>query len=107
MSRIVKVEVLIAWPPTSKCQETVGIVEEVIRRHPDELRLVVFKRGIDTCTVDASIAMKCLIQKSSPVPAIVVNGVFFGSRVVPKLEELEARVQEVLLRKDEYQKTGS
>lgn len=47
MSRIIKLEVLIAWPPTSKCQETIRILEEVVRRHPDELRLLVFKRGID------------------------------------------------------------
>ena len=29
MSDIIKLEVLIAWPPTSKCQETIGILEEV------------------------------------------------------------------------------
>jgi hypothetical protein len=107
MSKIIKLEVLIAWPPTSKCQEAIRNLEELVRRHPDELRLLVFKRGIDTCSADASIVMKCLIQKSSPVPTCVVNGVFFGSRVVPKLEELEARVQDILVSTDEYQKTGS
>jgi hypothetical protein len=98
MSKIIKLEALIAWPPTSKCQETIGILEEVVRRHPDELRLVVFKRGMDAFPEEASAGMKCLIQKSSPVPACVVNGMFFSTSVVPKLEELEARVQEVFLR---------
>lgn len=51
--------------------------------------------------------MSCLIQKSSPVPACVVNGMFSCSRVVPKLEELEARVQEILLSTDAKEKTGS
>jgi hypothetical protein len=97
MSEIIKLEVLIAWPPTSKCEQTIGILEEVVRRHPDECRLLVFKRGIDLSPDNASNAMKCLIQKSSPVPAYVVGGVFFGSRFVPKLEELEARVQQILL----------
>jgi hypothetical protein len=41
MSKTIIVEALIASPPTSKCQETMGLLEETIRRHPDELRLVV------------------------------------------------------------------
>jgi hypothetical protein len=39
--------------------------------------------------------MKVLIQKGSPVPAVVVNGMMFSSCKVPNPEELEARVQEV------------
>jgi len=113
MSKIIKVEALIASPPTSKCQEMIGILEEVVRRHPDELRLVVFKRGVDfvpeelqlevsKCGEDftpkeASLQMRILIQKASAVPSCIVDGVLFSSFVVPNLEELEARVQEVLL----------
>lgn len=104
MSEIIKVEALIAWPPTSKCQETIGILEEVVRRHPDELRLLVFKRGIDLYPEEASQGMKALMQKNCSIPACAVNGVLFSSRVVPKLEDLEARVQQVFRA---YQKTSS
>ncbi len=97
MSNIIKLEAWIGSPPTSKCQETIGILEEVVHRHPDEARLVVYKRGVDVSPDDASMGMKTLIQKGSPVPTVVVNGMFLSSSVVPKLEELEARVQEVLL----------
>ena len=113
MSKIIKVEALIATPPTSKCEETIGILEEIVRRHPDELRLVVFKRGVDfvpdelrqeasECGEDitppeASIQMRTLIQKGRGVPSCVVDGVLFSSFEVPNLEQLEARVQEVLL----------
>ena len=112
MDKIIKVEALIATPPTSKCQETIGILEELVRRHPDELRLVVFKRGIDfvpeemrqeaskygedSTPKEVSLQMRILIQKGSAVPSCVVDNVLFSSFVVPDLEELEARVQEVL-----------
>jgi len=113
MNKVIKVEALIATPPTSKCQETIGILEELVRRHPDELRLVVFKRGIDfvpeemrleaskggeaSSPQQASLQMRILIQKGSAVPSCVVDNVLFSSFIVPNLEELEARVQEVLI----------
>lgn len=100
MSKSIKLEALIAWPPTSKCQETIAILEEVVRRHPDGLQLVVYKRGVDLYPDDASAGMKNLMQKGCQVPACVVNGVLFSAKEVPKLDELEARVQEV------FQRTG-
>lgn len=107
MSKIIKVEALIASPPTSKCQETINTLEELIRRHPDECRLTVFTRGVDFIPDEASAGMKCLIQKSSPVPTVVVNGMFFSSRSVPNMEELEARVQQVLESNEAEHKTDS
>jgi hypothetical protein len=112
MSKIIKVEALIATPPTSRCQETIEVLEKLVRRHPDELRLVVFRRGIDFVPDEmrlelqgggedytpkqASLQMRVIAQKGSAVPTIVVDGVLFSSFEVPNLEELEARVQEVL-----------
>lgn len=104
MNKIFKVEALIASPPTSKCQETIGVLEELVRRHPDELQLLVFKRGIDLFPDEATEGMKCMMQKNASVPACAVNGMFFSSRVVPKLEELEARVQDIFRT---YKMTGS
>lgn len=112
MVKTIVVEVLIATPPTSKCQETVAILEELVRNHPDEVRLVVFKRGvdfmpdelrletadggIDSAPKQASLQMRQLIFKGSAVPSCVINGVIFSSFEVPNLEKLEARMQEVL-----------
>jgi hypothetical protein len=99
MSVNLAVEALIASPPTSKCEETMQILEELIRRHPDELHLVVYKRGIDIWPSDASNGMKLLMQKGSPVPAVVVDNNIFTTCKLPNPEELEALVQEILLRK--------
>ncbi len=113
MSKTILVEVLIATPPTSKCLETIEILEELVRRYPDEVQLVVFRRGVDfmpselrlevpNCEEDvvpkqASPQMRQLIHKASVVPSVVMDGDLLSSAVVPNLEELEARVQDVLL----------
>ncbi len=106
------VEALIATPPTGKCQQTVATLEELVRRHPEELRLVVFRRGVDFTPEEfqleapdseaahaprrASLQMRQLIYKGSAVPSVVIDGVIFSSFEAPDLEKLEARVQEVL-----------
>ncbi len=108
----IKLEVLIATPPTRKCEETIQVLEEIVRRHPDEARLVVFRRGIDflpeeiqmreyvseedCAPKEASLQMRVLITKGRAVPTVVVDGVLFSTFDVPNLEELEARVQEIL-----------
>jgi hypothetical protein len=113
MSKIIKAEVLIATPPTSRCQATIGVLEELVRRHPDEMRLVVFRRGIDFVPDEmrlelpeggeaytpkqASLQMRVIAQKGSAVPSTVLDGVLFSSFAVPNPEELEAKVQEILL----------
>jgi hypothetical protein len=96
VSKSVKLEALIAWPPTSKCRETIEVLEEVVRRHPDAVRLVVFKRGTREFPEQPGPSMLTLMHKGSTVPACLVNGRFFSSCQVPKLEELEAKVQEAL-----------
>lgn len=114
MSKIIKVEVLIATPPTSKCEETIAILEDLIRSHPDETRLYVFRRGVDfippelmleepgageanaEAMKEISVQMRQLINKGCAVPTVVVDGVIFSSLVVPDREELEKRVQEIL-----------
>ena len=112
MSKCVILEVLIATPPTSKCEETVSILQEIVRRHPDEARLVVFRRGVDfvpeemqmreyvseedCAPKEASLQMRTLITKGRAVPTVVVDGVVFCTFDVPNLEELEAKVQERL-----------
>lgn len=109
MKDIITLEVLIATPPTSKCDQTVEILKEIVRRYPDETRLVVFRRGIDflpeemqmrgyvseedCAPKEASLQMRTLITKGSAVPTVVVAGELFSAAEPPDLNELEARVK--------------
>lgn len=112
MSGIIKLEVLIATPPTSKCEETIRVLNEIVHRYPEEARLIVFRRGIDfvpeemqmkeyvseedCAPKEASLQMRTLITKGRAVPTIVVDGVLFSTFEVPGLDALESRMQEIL-----------
>ena len=97
MSKIIKIEVLIASPPTSRCQKLIGIMEEIVRRYPDKSRLGVFTRGMETFPEKPSVTMEGLMRKGSVIPACVVENVCFSSAQVPELEEMEAKVQKAIL----------
>lgn len=114
MSKIIKLEVLIATPPTLKCEETVKVLEEVVRRHPDDACLVVFRRGVDfvpeelqmlvkeyvseeDCVPkEASLQMRTLINKGRAVPTVVLDGEVFSTFDVPDLDGLDSKVQGIL-----------
>jgi hypothetical protein len=96
MSKIVKLETLVGLPPTSKCQETISVLEEVVRRHPDEARLAVYHRGELDNPENSSVVMSVLLQKGCAIPAVVVNGALFSKLRVPTLEEVDTEVQRVL-----------
>lgn len=112
MSKNIKLEVLIATPPTSKCEETVENLREIVRRYPDETSLVIFKRGIDFMPDDfrmeeymteedhipkePSLQMRVLITKGRAVPTVIVDGEFFSTSEVPELEKLAAKIQQII-----------
>jgi hypothetical protein len=112
MSSQILVEVLIATPPTSKCEQTLAILEELVRHHPDEVRLVVFRRGVDFMPPELQMKvpgleedpapkpvsgqMRVICQKGSNVPYVVVDGENYSTLVVPDPQELEAKIQMLL-----------
>jgi hypothetical protein len=112
MNKIIKLEVLIATPPTSKCEETIEVLKEVVRRHPDETCLVVFRRGVDfmppgmqltqdvseedLIPKEASFQMRVLTNKGRGVPSVVVDGELYSTTDVPDLGEIDAKVREIL-----------
>lgn len=112
MSTKIKLEVLIATPPTSKCEETLKNLREIVRKYPDTVSLVVFKRGIDFMPEDfrleeymaeedylpkeASLQMRTLITKARAVPTVIIDGELFSTSEVPELEKLDEKVKELL-----------
>lgn len=115
MSDIITLEVLIATPPTSKCDQTVEVLKEIVRQYPDETRLIVFRRGIDflpeelqmhdlvieedSVPKEASLQMRTLINKGRAVPTVVVAGEFFSTAEPPHVEELQVKVEQLLQNK--------
>lgn len=116
MSKKIKLEVLIATPPTSKCEETMENLREIVRRFPEETSLVIFKRGIDFMPEDfrleefmtaedylpkeePSLQMRVLITKGRSVPTVIVDGELFCACEVPEVDKLNERVEEILYKK--------
>jgi hypothetical protein len=96
MEKTVKLEAFIGWPPTSKCRETLQVLDEVVQRHPGEVRLVVFKRGIHEYAEKPSPPVVKLIHKGSAVPVCFIDGFLLAMLRVPTPEEVETKVTERL-----------
>jgi len=71
----IKLEAYVASPPTRKCREVIEVMEEIVRRYPDRVRLVVFERGVPW-PEEPSRALKYAFLKGSTVPMCYVDGRF-------------------------------
>lgn len=93
MSPTIKLEAFTGWPPTTKCQELVNVMEEVVRRYPDEARFVCYRRGVTTWSEPPSMGLKALYYKGSLVPACFVDGEMIArGGHVPTLEQIETEL---------------
>ena len=95
MEEKIKLEAYIARPPTSKCREVVAIMEKMVRRYPDQVRLVIFERGA-SWTEEPSQALKYALHKGSTVPMCYVDGKFVVGGKVPTPDEIERAIERVL-----------
>ena len=96
MAEKLKLEIFIARPPTRKCRELIAVMEEVVRRHPDDVRLIIFERGVPW-QEEPCAALKTVVNKTGGgVPLGFVGGKFLEGERVPTVEEVEGKMAEVL-----------
>jgi hypothetical protein len=98
MDEKVKLEVYIARPPTTKCREVVAVMEEVMRRYPDQVRLVTFERGAPW-PEEPSRALKYALQKGSTIPMCYVDGKLIVGGKVPAPNEVQRAIEIAFHRK--------
>jgi hypothetical protein len=98
MEEKVKLEVYIARPPTKKCREVVAVMEEVMRRYPDQVRLVTFERGAPW-PEEPSRALKYALQKGSTIPMCYVDGKLVVGGKVPAPNEVQRAIEIAFHRK--------
>ena len=91
----VELEVYIARPPTSKCREVIAVMEETVRRYPDQVRLVVFERGVPWLE-EPSHNLKYAIHKANTVPMCFVAGKLVAGGRVPTSDEVGHAVENAL-----------
>ena len=95
MDARVRLEAYIARPPTRKCREVVAVMEEAVRRYPDQACLVVLERGAEW-SEEPSRALRYAIDKGSTVPLCIVGGKPVVGGKVPTLGELEGAIRRAL-----------
>lgn len=89
-----RLEAIVASPPTKKCKTTLALLEEMTRRFPDQVRLDVYGLG---WRWEVTPTMSCLSDyKTWRVPSAYVNGRPVSKAAAPDPEELEARIREEL-----------
>ena len=67
----------------------------MVRRYPDQVRLVIFERGA-SWTEEPSQALKYALHKGSTVPMCYVDGKFVVGGKVPTPDEIERAIERAL-----------
>jgi hypothetical protein len=89
-----RLEAIVASPPTKKCRATLELMEEMTRRFADQVRLDVYDLGRNWQTKPTR---SCQAEyKTWRVPSAYVNGRPVAKAGPPDPEELEAKIREEL-----------
>ncbi|MCD6116970.1 hypothetical protein DRQ07_06495 [candidate division KSB1 bacterium] len=90
----VRVELLLASPPTSKGKKILEMIEQIINKFPDKIRVDIYYAG-ETPDVSPSAGYQSA-GKFKKIPSIFINSSKFWEREVPEYEELENAVKQCM-----------
>lgn len=93
------VEVFVAYPPTSMCRKLVELVRDVVSDMQDEIKVIIWMRGKGVHQHGPCPEMSSALigtQKSSIIPAIIINGELKFRESVPQKEDLRKAVLDAL-----------
>lgn len=95
-----RIEILVASPPTSKCKSIMVWMKEMIQKNPDRLKLDIYYAGMQlSITPTQGYQAEGKLKK---VPSVFVNGICTVSGEVPDFEELERIIDSELSRGHEF-----
>ncbi len=89
-----RLEILVASPPTSRCKQIISSMKAIIEKHPGRLRLDIYYAGMQLSIAPSS-GYQCE-GKLKKVPSIFVNGVCVVNGDVPDFVKVEEVVEEEL-----------
>lgn len=98
--RRMRLEILVASPPTSKCKQIISSMKAIVEKHPDRLRLDIYYAGMQL-TIIPTRGYQCE-GKLKKVPSVYVNGICVANGEVPDFVEVEKVVEEELSRGIHY-----
>ena len=94
--RRMRLEVLVASPPTGRCKRILALMTAEVERHPELTRLDIYHAGSEA-SVRPTDAFANL-GKRKKVPSAYVNGRVVAEREPPEEDKLRAIIDEELAR---------
>lgn len=92
---LVRLEILIASPPTKKCKALMEMFESFLTEFPDELKLDIYYAG-EPMTGQLTEGFKKDSAKSRKLPSAYVHGKKVASREIPEKEKIKAEILQKL-----------
>jgi hypothetical protein len=91
-----RLEALVAYPPTARCREILALLKRMVEEFPDRIRLDVYYAGESP---DATPTRGYQgLDKRKTVPSGYVNGRMIMAADVPSVETLRAEIETELAR---------
>jgi lipoate-protein ligase A len=88
------VALYVANPPTSKCRQLIEMVNKAVSRLTDEVKVVVWRRGLggQQHPVEAMPPVIITLSKANILPAVIINGEVKFALEVPLESDLEEAI---------------
>jgi hypothetical protein len=91
MTRRLRLEALVAYPPTARCKQVLELLKALLTAYPDQLRLDVYYAG-EAPDATPTRAYQAL-DKRKTIPSGYVNGRMLLSKDLPTLDALRQLVE--------------
>lgn len=98
--RRMRLEVLVAAPPTSKCKKVIALMEEMVAAYPGKIKLDIYYAG-EQLSITPTRGYQ-VEGKSKKIPSSFVNGLQVASGEIPNPEELRQIVTREVSKREEF-----
>ena len=102
MDNKIRLEVLVASPPTSKCLSLIELMKKLLEEYPDKLRLDIYYAGEKPSVVPTKGYQHDPDRKRRKIPSAYINGRKVASRVIPDISYIKKILEEELRKEGFY-----
>jgi hypothetical protein len=92
--KAIRTELLVASPPTSKCQRLINMMEKFVEKYPGKLRLDIYYAGSKPFVVPTKGYQRDPDGKRRKVPSAYINGKKIASNEVPERKKVSRIIEE-------------
>lgn len=92
---LVRLEILVASPPTQRCKAIMKMFQALLTEFPDKLKLDIYYAG-EPRVVEPTDGFKRETGKIRKIPSAYVNGKKVASKDIPELEKVRNEILNLL-----------